>query len=536
MRDTKVATILRIHNGMKNEISRGNWTNRWDEAYHYILPDKDSVFDWNFSANRGSNKWGDLYDSSAVHYNELLASALHSMLTNPSSNWFDLLTSRAEINNSPRVRAALQETVRRAHNILNNSNFHSEIHEVYLDFGAPGISVLLMEEDDKDVIRFRAEPIYKYYLKENFKSEIDTISTEMVMTVRQAFQKYGEDAFGDKYNELKGDLDQEITIIHLLMPREDAKREKIAPKFKPIASYHIWEKGGILLLESGFDEWPVATPRWMKVSGETYARSPGMKSMPDIKMVNAMMKTTIRAAQKRTDPPLMVPDDGVIGKVNTTPGGLNSYRAGSQDRIFPLETGGDVGLGLEMVRETRERVKQNFFIDQLQLREGPQMTATEVNQRIEEQLRLLGPILGRLNNELLKPLIARLIGIMRRKKLLPEMPPELAAENVEVYFSSQIARAQRMAEVSSLNNYLASLGGYAQFDPSVVKLVDPKKYARHLANLQGVPEIIFRSEEELKTMEKQEAAMQQQLMQQQSQLAEAETANKAAPLINNRGF
>ena len=75
---------------------------------------------------------------------------------------------------------------------------------------------------------------------------------------------------------------------------------------------------------------------------------------------------------------------------------------------------------VEIMQDVRERIKQHFFVDQFQLREGPQMTATEVNTRVDMQLRLLGPLLGRLHFEFLQPMVGRMLQIMSRKGLLPE--------------------------------------------------------------------------------------------------------------------
>ena len=95
-------------------------------------------------------------------------------------------------------------------------------------------------------------------------------------------------------------------------------------------SCHVHEESGALLRESGFREFPYVVPRYLKSSSnEIYGRSPAMNALPDVKMLNTMSKTTIKAAQKQIDPPLMVPDDGFVLPVRTVPGGLNFYRYGT---------------------------------------------------------------------------------------------------------------------------------------------------------------------------------------------------------------
>ena len=124
-------------------------------------------------------------------------------------------------------------------------------------------------------------------------------------------------------------------------------------------------------------------------------------------MVNRMSEVSIRSAQKQLDPPLMVPDDGFLLPVRTTPGALNFYRTGTRDRLEPLQAGAQNPIGLNMEEQRRNAIRSAFYVDQLQLNESPSMTATEVLQRNEEKMRLLGPVMGRLQSELLQPLIQR---------------------------------------------------------------------------------------------------------------------------------
>jgi len=532
MSKSRARKILDLHKEMKNCPSRGNWENLWHECMYFSLPNKDRVYDWKSGVN-GEDKYGKLYDSSAAHFNELLASAFHGMLTNPATFWFGLTPSDREMAKIPAVRDYLQRLVRKIHGILDNSNFHTEIHELYLDLGSPATGVFLIDEDDEDVVRFRAEPIFKYYLKENFKGEVDTVSCEMQLTVRQMIQKFGEKNLPKEIkNDLQNVMEEKFLVVQMIMPRKEAKRSNLGPKNRPIASYYVVHEYEHIVKESGFSKWPMATPRFMKSAGEVYGRSPSMKALPDIKMINAMMQTVIRAGQKVVDPPLMVPDDGILGRINTTPGGLNPYRSGTKDLIIPLETKGNPGIGLDMASDVRERIKQAFYIDQLQLREGPQMTATEVNQRTEEHLRLLGPILGRLHHELLKPTIARIIDIMKKKNLLPGgIPPELQDIDVEVHFTSQIAKAQRMGEAQGLNTFMSLMANMMQIDPSVYDMVDPEGLVRLNAEIYGVSEEIFRKPEEVEALREQRAQEEEIAKQQQMNMNDAEAMGKVAPLI-----
>ena len=211
----------------------------------------------------------------------------------------------------------------------------------------------------------------------------------------------------DVQSKAKKDPYEEIEILHAVYPRSDFNPTK---KIKLICHLNlfIWNTKMVMnYLYGGFREFPFVVPRYLKASNEIYGRSPAMTALPDVKMLNEMSKTTIKAAQKQVDPPLLVPDDGFLLPVRTVPGGLNFYRSGTRDRIEPLNIGANNPLGLNMEQQRRESIRAVFYVNQLMMQQGPQMTATEVIQRNEEKMRLLGPVLGRLQSELLKPLIDR---------------------------------------------------------------------------------------------------------------------------------
>jgi len=517
---------IKRYKAAKNK--RTNWDEHWRDVARYVIPNKENVFDYKSRA-KGDKKGLRLYDSSAAHYNELLASALHSMLTNPSVQWFELTTGNREIDKNPKVRDYLQKTVRRIHQILNNTNFQTEIHELYLDLGSFGTGAMLIEEDDENIINFSSRPIYQFYIEENFKHEVDTFFIEMPMSARQLIQKYGEENLSDKFcKECKDKPDNMHNVIMMVTPNTDRDKRRKDHRGKAYSSIHIYEKESLILKEGGFDEFPAVFPRWMKDSMETYGRSPGMKALPEIKMINAMMRTIIRAAQKMVDPPLMIPDDSFMN-FNTKPGGLNPYRSGTQDKVYPIEIRGQIGIGLEILRDTRERIKESYFIDQLQLREGPQMTATEVNARTDEHLRLLGPILGRLHFELLQPLIVRILGIMKRKKELPaDAPPELEGAGIEVFYSSQIAKAQKMSEGNNWNRFLQSTAPLAEFDPGVMDNFNMDGVVKFLADIYGVPQEALMEDKDVKKIRKDRAAQEAQMQQSAMQQEQAKTLETTA--------
>tara|TARA_R110000782_G_scaffold256878_1_gene346101 strand:- start:1582 stop:3243 length:1662 start_codon:yes stop_codon:yes gene_type:complete len=528
--------LIKRHDSKKSK--RVNWDQNWQDITNFVMPDKNDVFE-KFNRAKGDRKHHKLYEGSAIHFNEILSNTLHSMMTNPSQIWFELNAQNKKINEVPAVRKWLQELAEKMTQILNGTNFQAQVHEVYLDLGSLGTGVLGIYEDDDNVMRFDSKPIYHFYIRENSKGIVDEISYIDEMTVENAFEKFGEESFGAEAEQLMKDPGKLTKIMNFILPRAVEDRLGFGSKSHPFASYHIYCDKPMVLQEKGYKEFPFVVPRWMKLSDEMYGRSPSMKALPDIKMLNAMMKTTIRGAQKIVDPILLVPDDGLLGRVNAIPGGQIPYRAGTDDRVSALQTGGDPGLGVEIIKDVRGRVKEHYFVDQFQLREGPQMTATEVNARVEMQLRLLGPILGRLHFEFLKPMVSRMLNIMQRKNLLPENPPPELTENdldLEVFFTSQIAKAQRAGEANGLLEFLQSVQPIIDFDPEAADVIDIDATIRKIAILKGVSEDIFRPLEDIEKLREARNVEKENAMKAQEEMQGAEVLNKAAGPVQDLGL
>lgn len=497
---------------------RVNWESFWEELAVYLQPNKDDVHK---SRTAGEKKHNRIFTGMPIHANEELAAALHGMLTNPATPWFGLSTGDSALDKNVAVKAWLQHAQERMLQTLNQTNFQTQIHEVYLDLGCFGTSLMLIEEDDDRVLNFLSRPIYMAYIEENHKGIVDTVAFEKKMTVRQIAQEFGIDVLNeDLKNQIEIDDTRKYTVVHMVEPREKFDPKKDNAVNKPFSSVHVIRETMTLLKESGFNEMPYIVARWSKISGEVYGRSPGMKALPDVKMLNAMKKAVIVGAQKIIDPPLQVPDDGVLLPLKTAPGSINYYRAGSKDRIEPLLTGSRPDIGEGLITTVTEDIRKAFFLDQLQIREADRMTATEIVQRRDEQLRKLGPILGRQHFELLRPLIDRVFNIMIRKKMFDAPPAIMAGRDLEVMYTSQIAKAQRTADSDDLARVFGLISPLAESKPELLDNLNGDAITRDTFDKFGLPAEYLNTEADVQ-------ALRQQRVQAQQQQAELEEANAA---------
>jgi len=510
----------------KLEGQRQNWETHWQEVADYMQPRKADVTK---QRARGDKRMEQVFDSSPIQAVELLAASLHGMLTNPSTPWFTLRFKDEEIENEDEAKLWLEASTDAMYTAFNRSNFQQEIFELYHDLITFGTAAMFIEEDDEDIIKFSTRHINEVFIAENDKGRIDTIYRRFKISARAAMQKFGEAVSSDVQSAFKKDPYKEVEILHAVYPRTDFNPNKKDKKNMPFESVYIEFKNGNELSVSGFREFPFVVPRYLKASNEIYGRSPAMTALPDVKMLNEMCKTTIKAAQKQVDPPLLVPDDGFLLPVRTVPGGLNFYRSGTRDRIEPLNIGANNPLGLNMEQQRRDSIRAVFYVNQLMMQDGPQMTATEVIQRNEEKMRLLGPVLGRLQSELLKPLIDRVFAILLRNNMLPAAPEFLSGRDIEIEYVSPLAKAQKSTELQSIMRAVEILGSLANVAP-VFDYINFDNLVKHLADIVGVPQKILKTQSQVNA-ERQQAAQQQEQMQQMQQLQQvAKAGGDIAPL------
>lgn len=460
----------------KNALLKGKkspWESYWKELLRFYQPNKDDVWGNESDAQR---KGEELFDSTGRMSSEKLASFLHSALSNPSIQWFDFSTGNEGLDVDQEVAEWLQTAAKTTNNILNNSNFHVEIHEVYLDLTSICTGHLQIEEDEDDVVRFEATPIYNCAISEGNKGLVDTFYYEKNYTVQSLIDTYGFDNVGKKIQDIqyKEPL-REICVIQAIEPSRYMPPEVRHPTME-FTSVHIIKDDHIILKKGGFEETPVAVPRFMKISGEAYGRGPSMYALPNVKTANSMMATWLRGAQLAINPPLQMPDEGVLLPVRFIPNGVNYYRAGSQDRIEPIVTGANPGIGNQIIEVLQSRVKEAFYIDQLHLVENDRMTATEVSTRKDEFLRTFSPILTRIPYELHTIAIMRTFHIASRKGLIPPPPPAIAKAKLEIKFVSQLARAQDTIEGETLVRALTMASNLTQLKPEVADLIDGDKH------------------------------------------------------------
>lgn len=512
--------------------SRGTWDAHWDEIGDLMFPNHPTFVG---EESPGTKKGLEAYDGTAIHAIEMLAAGFHGNLTNPASEWFEILLDNDEANKKRQVRIWLQDAQDVMYKEIRNAKtaFTTHIHEMYMEFSGFGTGVLFIgETGDRDGVLFKAIPLSDAYIAENADGIVDTLYRKIHMTIRQVVDKWGYDNVSEKVQK-KFDsekFDEKVIVLHAVEP-DTSKKAKL-----PFKSCYVERDSKHMLQQGGFKNFPYAVPRFYKAAGEVYGRGPGVTALPDVKMLNEMMKTTIRAAQKMVDPPLMAPDDGFINPIRTIPGGINYYRVGTKERIEPMDFGGNLPISVEMTAELRQRIQRVFFVDLLELpHKAERVTATEIMQRTEDKLRLMGPILGRMQAEALNTVIKRTFNILFEQGKIPEPPFDLSQYNLVIEYISPIARAQKQLEAGGLQRVLEVMSPFISSKPQILNKFDDTEILKSSMDMFGVRPTFLKDDDTIKTEEEEEK--QAQMMAQAAETLDtgASAVQKLQPVVGGVG-
>ena len=523
----RLAQTLKSHLSRLME-QRSTWESHWQECADFMQPRKAEITN---ERARGDKRNIQIFDATAIHALELLAASLHGMLTSSANRWFSLRYKESQLNEVDEAKEWLEDATDKMYTAFARSNFQQEIFEAYHDLICFGTACLMIEEDENDILRFSSRHIKELYIQENDRGFVDTIYRRFKMPVHAVVEKFGLENLSKETKKLfEKEPFEKIELVHVVRPRNIYNEFKLDKKNMPFQSVYFEFGSGHIINIGGFRELPYVIPRYLKASTEIYGRSPAMNALPDVKVLNKMVETALKAAAKQVDPPLLVPDDSMLSPIRMSAGSLNYYRSGSRDRIEPLNIGQATSVTLNQENQRREAIAKIFHIDQLMIAQNRSMTATEVLQRNEEKMRILGPVLGRLQSELLQPMILRVFNIMLRNKLLLPAPEILANQEIDIEYVSPMALAQRSQELQSLVRGLELFAQIGQIAP-VQDYIDENGLVKNIIKLLGLPARMIKSDKQVAAMREERAMAQAQQAQMMQAMQEAKIAKDAAPMV-----
>lgn len=485
------------------EAVRGNWESMWEHVARLVLPRSD---DFRSKHSPGTQRTQRQYDAFPMAALDKFAAVMEAGLMPRTAMWHELSTGDDDLDEQHAVRLYMDELNQTLWDVRYSpkANFASQAHELRLSLGAFGTGCMFVEPREGGGIRYKSIHLSEVFIRENWEGMIDTVHRKFTLTARQAVQIFGKDTpqkILDKYNS--GKDGERFDFVHAVMPREDRDRTRLDASGLPFTGIYLFCEGRQVVREEGYHEQPYIVSRYAMSSREIYGRSPAIMLLPDISMLQEMRRTTIEAANMAVDPPVLLPDD-VMSEFDLQPGSRNYGAVDDQGRALaqPWNTGVNVGLGLEMIADTRDQIDDGFFGATFRvLLENPQMTATQALLIAQQQGQMTAPVIGRLQTEWLGPLIRRESGILFRQGRHPQMPPALQeflqskGESLKIGYVSPMTRAARSEEAVSILRTFETLAPIAQIDPSVYQQFDTLEVARIVADVNGVPAAALKAPE-----------------------------------------
>lgn len=492
---TQRQLLLTRWSGLKTE--RASWFGHWREISTYLLPRSGRFFVQD--RNRGGKRHNAIYDNTGTRALRTLAAGMMSGMTSPARPWFRLSTRDPELAKSGAVRVWLDQVTGIMREVFAKSNTYRAFHSMYEELGAFGTATSLVMEDFSDVIRHYPLTTGEYCIAADSRGQVNTLYREFDMTVVAMVGEFGRGNCSNTVQSLydRGSLDSWVTMVHAIEPRSDRDPTKRDSKNMAWKSCYF-EIGGnpdSYLRESGFKTYPALSPRWAGIGGDIYGNSPGMEALGDIKQLQQEQLRKGQAIDYMTRPPLQAPTSMKAREVDMLPGGISFVDAGPTGGI---RTQFEVKLDLEHllmdVQDVRERVRGSFYADlflMLSNQNDPRMTATEVAERHEEKLLMLGPVLERLHNEMLDPIIDITFARLLAAGVIPPPPPELSGQDLKIEYMSMLAQAQRAVGTNGVDRFVGNLGAIAQFKPDVLDKFDSDYWAESYSDMLGIdPQLI----------------------------------------------
>lgn len=516
---------------------RASWMSHWKDISEVLLPRAGRFLPT--ENNRGGKAaFRKILDSTGTRALRTLSGGMMSGMTSPARPWFRLTTFNPELDESYEVKVWMSQVTSLMQMVFYKSNTYRALQMAYEELGAFGTSATLIYDDFDRVIHCHPLTIGEFAIATDSRGRVNTVYREFRMTVAMLIQEFGlanvSRAVKDMYD--RGQLDEWVEVINAIEPRTERDPRKTDAKNMPYLSVYFEKSGdkGKVLRETGFTEFPAMCARWSVTGGDIYGTSPGMEALGDLCQLQQMQFRKSQAIDYKVHPPVLIPSEMKNMGTQFLPGGVIPYSNAQQAQQIRSAYMVDLDLNslLVDIQDVRQRINEAFYRDIFMLMVNSTdktMTATEVTERHEEKMLLMGPVLERLNAEMLDPLINIVFNKLVQADLLPPLPEDLQGQQLNVEFISILAQAQKAISTNSVDRMFSVLGNLAGMRPDIVDNVDLDFWPQWYADALGVdPRFIVSG--------KKVAVIREQRAQAEQQAAAMEQLQGATQVAKNMGM
>lgn len=497
---------------------RGQFNVLWQTVAQRMRPNQaDFTMKW----AEGQRRTNLVFDDTAPQACENGVAALESLLCPASRQWHGLKARDKDLQGKLVVRQWLEDVTDClfAARYAPEANFQSQVHETLGDILSFGNGPFLVDDIVGIGIRYRSLPLAYTFGMENAAGMIDIIHREWSMTPSATMDAYRKgiidfvpDHIADEFAQ-RQNSEKTWDFIHAVCPTSG---EEYADTKKPYTSTIVCKNTQQTLKRSGYYTQPILMPRYRVNSRETYGRGPGVDLLPTILQLNEMAKANTRVTQRISDPPYLTVDDTNLPAFNLRSNSINAgyLSPDGKELIRPLPGVAKINELRELMQDLQTIVRRGFLNDIISiLSEHPDMTATQVLQLAQERGYLVAPIIGRIQNELMGPVITREIDILHRAGQLPDPPAILRGRrfDYDVEYTSFSQTAQKQSKALAISMTLQQATPLFQAQPDLMtRMLNLPRTFEELAGANDAPARILNTDQEQQDME-QAAVGQQQL-------------------------
>lgn len=537
----------------KLENNRSSWRSHWSEITDYLLPRRGRYM-IESSNTKGRKRNSKIIDNTAGQALRTLSAGMMSGMTSPARPWFRLTVDDA-LMDQPQVKSWLGHAEKEVRRLLASSNFYNTAATAYTELGAFGTHATLRNTHPTQLVRYRPFTAGEYVIAENQYGEVDTLGREFSMTVSQVVEKFVFDRLANTYDwdkvsaavkrlwDMKN-YDEEVRIIHMIQPRRKDARDMTKKDGKNRAFMDVYFEEGadkdVFLQEDGYDSFPAYVPRWDVLFGDVYGVSPAMEQLGDIKQLQHEQKRKAQALDKMVNPPMRA-STSLKGRPTTVmPAGITyvDQAAGGVGFEPVYQVQPRVQELMYDIQEVQQRIQRGFYADLFAMMinsDRRNITATEVAERHEEKLVLLGPVLQRLNVEFLDPLVEDAFMQALKNGLLPPLPEALMGAEIDIKYVSLLAQAQEAVAAAGIERTFGFAGNLSAVMPDILDNLNGDEALRQYSDILGNAPDVLRDPAEVEALRqaRAQAAAEQQAQEQANMAAQtAQSGAQAAKVLS----
>lgn len=494
----------------------------WQEVAENFLPQRA---DFTTCRNMGEELSRGLMTSYPVIACRDLGNAFGAMLRPSAKEWFHVRTNRPD-KESTSDKQWLQWATELTKNVMyaKDSMFSRATKEADHDFAGFGQAVLSAEMNKRrDGVLYRCWHLRDVAWVEDETGKITTIYRKWKPTVSDLCRLFPRGAHPKVRQKLEKTPFDEVNVLHCIMPSEAYEGIDGGKKFRqPYVSCYIDVDHDHEMECVGNWTPHYIIPRWMTVSGSQYAHSPAVvAALPDARLIQDVTRVLLEAGEKAVDPPMVAVKDAIRGDVAIYAGGITWVDAEYDERLGEVlrpmtHDKSGLNFGMEIMQDIRTQLADAFYLSKLNLPPvgGPDMTAYEVGQRVQEFIRNALPLFEPMEETYNAEICDQTFDLILHNspEFARSVPKSLANAEIAFQFESPLRDAIEKQKVGQYMESQQILAAAVQLDPSVALLVDGKKATRDVLTAVA-PAKWLRTEAEVDQL-----AAEQQAQQESAQL------------------